>query len=137
MAKYWERFDIFCPLLLRILARHSRGRPLTTLEIADRSGLSASQVEAISWQTDWRGIDLPTVRAYMIGVGIDLASREDVRRIRMYLKTSTRDPNRKFPYLRKDPQWKTMYLPMLIRLAKSKPRNSRPTETNGSNPSPD
>lgn len=128
MAKYWERFDAFCPLLLRILARHPRGEPLTTLEIADRSGLSTSQVEAISWQTDWRGIDLPTVRAYMTGVGIDLASREDVRRIRMYLKTSTRDPNRKFPYLRRNPQWKTTYLPMLIRLANSKKRSSQPME---------
>jgi hypothetical protein len=114
---FWSRFDTFCPLFLRILARHPRGKPLTTLEIAERSGLSPAQIEAISWQTDWRGIDLPTIRAYMAGVGIDLMSRSDVRRIRMYLRTSTRDPNRKFPYLRRSDLWKTTYLPMLNKLA--------------------
>lgn len=122
MAKFsrvfWSRFDLFPPLFLRILARRPRGAPLTTQEIARRSGLSASQVDAISWQTDWRGVDLPTVRAFMTGVGIDLTVREDVRRIRMYIRTSTRDPSKRFPYLRRSADWQGLYLPMLTKLLK-------------------
>jgi hypothetical protein len=113
----WERFDRYCPLLLRLLARHRRGAPLTVVEISQRSGLSPSSIEAISLCVDWRGIDLPTARAFMRGVGIDLTSREDFRRVRMYLRTSSRDPNKKFPYLRRTPEWKTLYLPLLERLA--------------------
>lgn len=118
MSKIWERMDVYCPLILRLLARKRRGRPLTTLEIADASGLPVTTVEAISWSVDWSGIDVPSARAFMKGVGIDLASRDDVRRIRMYLRTSPKDPRRRFPYLRKSPEWKTRYLPMLEELGR-------------------
>jgi len=114
----WERLDKFPPLFLRLLARHPRGKPLTTLEISKRSGLSALEVHAMSWHTDWRGIDIPTARAYMAGVGIDLTCRKDVRRIRMYIRSAPKDPRMRFPYLRKSPEWESFYLPLLVTLLK-------------------
>lgn len=110
---FWERIDRYPPVLCRLLARVPKGKPLTTEQIAERSGLSPVQVEAISRQTDWRGIDLPTARSFMLGCNTDLSDRKHCRRIWMYLKSQPRVPSRRFSYLRRSSNWKTYYLPLL------------------------
>jgi hypothetical protein len=110
---FWDRIDRYPPILLRLLARIPRSRPLETFEIASRSGLSESTVEAIGQQTDWRGVDIPTARAFMTGVGIDLSDRSDCRRIRVYLKSAPKTPANRFPYLKRSEKWESYFLPLL------------------------
>lgn len=110
----WVRLDRHPPILLRLMARKPRSRPLETTEIAERSGLSVMQVEAISVQTDWRGIDLPTARAFMVGCDCDLGDRRTYRRMRMSLRYRPKTAPR-FPYLRRSPKWESYYLPLLDR----------------------
>lgn len=114
----WERLEKYPPVLCRLLARLPKGRPLSNHEIATRSGLSHYQVEAISRQTDWRGVDLPTARAFMVACNTDLSNREHCRRIWMYLKTQPRNPSKRFGYLRRSPDWGGYYLPLIEVFAK-------------------
>ena len=115
----WRRFDTHPPILLRLLARHPRGAPLDSQEIADRCGLSVTQVDAISQQCDWRGVDLPTLRAFLTGTGCDLFNRRQFQRIRAYLRTKPRDPTNRFGFLKHSDRWKTYYLPLIDRFLDS------------------
>lgn len=110
---FWERIDRYPPVLCRLLARIPKGRPLTNAEVSSRSGLSPAQVEAISRQVDWRGIDLPTARAFMVGCGTDLSNRAHCKRIWVYLRTQPKSASAKFSHLRKDRNWETHWLPLI------------------------
>jgi hypothetical protein len=90
---------------------------LESIEIAERSGLSITQVEAISQQCDWRGIDLHTAKAFMQGCGCDITDRGTYRRMREYIKAAPRNPVSRFPYLRRSERWDAYYLPLLERFA--------------------
>jgi len=114
-ALFWDRLVRYPPILCRLLARVPRGRPLTDVEIADRGGLSALQVQAIGNQTDWTGIDLPTARRFMVGCDTDLSHRPTVIRIYSYLRNEAKNPANRFVYLRKAPNWTAYYRPLLTR----------------------
>jgi hypothetical protein len=75
------------------------------------------QVEAISQQTDWRGIDLPTARRFMVGCNCDLTDRETNKRIVAYLRSGSKKRVSRFPYLRKSERWEAYYLPLVERFA--------------------
>jgi hypothetical protein len=113
---FWARLNRFSPLLCRLLARVPRGRPLESTEIAERSGLSVSQVDAISQQTDWRGIDLPTAHQFMLACDTDLSNRQHCRRMRMFLKSQPKHREGRFQHLKRSPNWKVTFLPLLVRL---------------------
>jgi len=112
---FWSRVFNYPPILLRLLARPPKGKPFTTSELSARSGLPPVTIEAISHQTDWTGIDVPTAHAFMRACNTDLADRNHCRRIYMYLKTQPRTPLKRFSYLRRSPQWKPYYLPLIER----------------------
>lgn len=122
---FWERLDRYPPLLCRLLARVPRGRVLETDEIASRSGLTPIQVLTISSQLDWRGIDLPTARAFMVGCNTDLSNRQHCRRIWMYLKAQPKKPSSRFVHLRRSPNWTTYYLPLLEQFVQHHLRNQK------------
>lgn len=122
--KFYERARRFPPGLIRLLARKKNSKPLTNDEIASASGLSAYEVVLISQKTDWRGIDIDTMRRFTRGCGIDLENARDVKRITVYLK-GTRDANGKrvaptFRYLRRSGQWESFYRPLRDKLAAGK-----------------
>ena len=117
--KFWDRLRRYPPVLIRLLARHKRGRPLTSAEISERSGLPLMTVETISSSTSWSGLDLYTARRFMLACGCDLSSQRDVRRIHVYLKRTPRNPRHRFPYLQRSPQWEGYYLPLMERFLKS------------------
>lgn len=117
--------------MLRLLARVPRGRPLTTPELAERSGLPPAMIEAISRQTDWSGIDLPTARRFMSACNADLTDRNHCRRIYMYLKSQPRDPTHRFAYLQRSPDWQGYYLPLIELLTRHLthgPGNTNPAQ---------
>ncbi len=116
-TKFCQRLNDFPPILVRLLA-HERGHPFTGIEIAARSArtpgvnysLNAAQVEAISQRVNWDGIPILDALTFMYACRVDLTDAKEFRRINDYL---SKKPN--FDYLRRSPDWKTLYQPMLLR----------------------
>lgn len=101
---FWRNSELFPPILCRLLARHRGGAPLDDQEIMRRGSLTHTEVKLISVQTDWRGVDLPTMRKFLTGCGIDFCCRRDMNRIKTYIGS---EPN--WLYLRKSPHWLSYY----------------------------
>lgn len=119
----WHRLERFPPILLRLLSRVRHGRPLTSQEIAQRSGLKVGKVEFLSEASDWTGIDVPTVKAFLHGCDTDIFSRQSFRRMENYL-AGTRVKGKRFPptfrYLKIDPKWDSYFRPLLASWLKNK-----------------
>lgn len=125
---YLDRIQNFPPILLRLLARHRYGKPLTTDEIVERSGtmpdvcnlLSAPEVEAISKSTNWKGIGVHECLSFQRGCGIQFDDAKAMHRVNDYLKKL---PKMKLPfeYLRLSPQWKSYYIPLIVSWRRSYP----------------
>lgn len=105
---FWTRCERFPPVLVRLLARHKHGPPLTDGEIAQASGLPIHQVACISASTDWRGIDLPTARQFTVACGVDFTNAKDMERVESYMRMRPT-----WKYLRKDKAWATFYQPLI------------------------
>lgn len=61
------------PYLCRFLARKSNGQhPLTTREIAERSGLSKTKVAVLSLKKSWAGVSIDEVQSFSAGCGVNL-----------------------------------------------------------------
>lgn len=113
--KFYQAAQSFPPILVRLLARHKGGKPLTTEAISILSGMSGRaisehEVEALSKATSWAGVQADTMFAYLKGCGLVFDDTTAMRRVTDYLR---KNPN--FEYLRKSPEWETYYKPMLIR----------------------
>lgn len=71
MPDLLQRLDRFPPCLCRVIARDGRGRPLTSHEIAERGGISRTQVDRISRLTTWATVPIGTADAYLSGCRIN------------------------------------------------------------------
>src|SRR5688572_19186637 len=109
-----HRLERFPPILLRLLARERRGRPLTVNEIAARAGLPVSEVVEMSHLLSWHHVTMAKFLGFCDGCRIDLLDRSCVRRIEDYLRKGP-----KFKYLRTNQEWKSVYKPMLIEYRES------------------
>jgi hypothetical protein len=118
--KFWPQLDRFPPVLCRLLAKGQSG-PLTTAEIAEKSSLSLSMIEALSQMPNWDGVYLYTCKAFTAACGVDFDNLADMRRVRDYLRHRPT-----FQYLRVSPMWKNYYLPMLIIWLKTPDANWKP-----------
>lgn len=107
---FWKRLDRYPPVLCRLLARQKRGRPLTTREIAETSGLPPAKVEAISESVNWDGVGVYEMRGFTKACGCDFTNQSDMRRVEDYLRKRP-----KFTYLRKSPFWREYYYPLVIK----------------------
>lgn len=105
----WSKLESYPPLFIRLMARKKYGRPLTTEEISQRSGLNPVEVEAISDMTSWDYLTIRQARQFMKGCQINIESTTDIKRVRDYLR---HDPT--FAYLRRSPLWDTYYKPKFI-----------------------
>lgn len=116
---FYQLAKTYPPCFVRLLARKKSGRPLTSGEIANLTfehgvRLSTFEVEAISQQADWHGVDLPTMEAFIKACGFDFCDATQMHRIRAYIGSKPT-----FRYLRADANWKTYYLPLLLKWAAS------------------
>ncbi len=111
-ANLWGKFDKFPPILCRLMARIHKGRPLETEELSIKSGLSATTIVAISSQTDWRGIDVPTARSFLLACGMDFASPDQMRRVRQRLRKPLKTRNGRFKYLKLSPNYDSYFVPL-------------------------
>ena len=113
---FYERSKHYPPCLVRILARHKHGDPLTTKEIAQASGMDEVMVEVISHSTAWSHIDISMMERFLKGCGIDFCNAEDGRRVDDYLRHTP-----SFKYLRSSKMWEPYYKPMMMMWMNSYP----------------
>lgn len=107
---------LFPPVLVRLLARVPNGKPLSDVDIAIRADLTPAQVLAISWSTTWHGIGLPTMRKFVTGCGVDFCSAPRMHAVQIYIQEQIRlghSARSNWTYLRRSPEWKTLYAPMM------------------------
>lgn len=113
---FWSRAASLPPILVRLLARRRHGPPLTDAEIAQASGLSVHQVFILSQCTSWEGIDLPTMRKFLIGCEADFENSQHMDRIDYYLRAK---PAPTWKFLRKSPSWNSFYKPLMLKYRRS------------------
>lgn len=127
-GNFWGKLDHFPPILIRLLARHPKGKPLTTSELANRGALSAFYIEALSQLTTWDMVPLAHIKEFFRICQIDLENPAQFKRVTVYLKGKVINGQRRppsFPYLRKDPQWETFYRPLLQTYLESLAKDQR------------
>tara|TARA_R100000808_G_scaffold24814_1_gene58527 strand:- start:18426 stop:18782 length:357 start_codon:yes stop_codon:yes gene_type:complete len=105
---FYDKAKRYSPILCRLLARKRYGRPLTSQEISDASGLSLVQVEALSQQTNWNGVDISVMRRFTRSCGTDFSNGKDMRRVSDYMRKSPT-----FAYLKRSKNFKQYYLPLI------------------------
>lgn len=117
MKNVWKLFDEYPPILVRLLARGSRGGPMTTGQIVNRSSLRlwTYEVEAISQQTSWAGVPVDKAIAFLKACSVDFADRRQMRRIRQRLLKEPKTPGGRFAYLKRSPEWGHYFKPLLQR----------------------
>lgn len=114
---FWQRAEAFPPILCRVLARrHNYGRPkaIPLEELATLAQIPPITLQAISVQTDWSGIDLPTMQRYLKACGLDFENATQMKRLQGFLYT-----NPSFQYLRDSNEWTQTYLPLLTKWRRS------------------
>lgn len=100
MNRFQQRLDRFPPVICRLLAKHQWGPPLTSREVADRSGLSLYRVDAISTLTSWNEVTVGDMRAFLTGCGLDFQDSKAMNRVHCYLRSRSKN---KFVHLRRSP----------------------------------
>lgn len=88
---------------------------MTVDEIAKAAGMTSPEVNSLSWLTTWDDVPFSKVRAFSEACGVVLTSREIYRIQAAYIR---RDPS--FKYLKKSPDWLTVYKPMIVAYVSSR-----------------
>lgn len=115
-SNFFKRANRFPPVIVRMLARVPRGRPLTSLEISQASGIPVARVDSISRSKSWAGIDIYEMQSFCNACSVDFASRVSMKRVDTYIRGARVDGKRvppSFAYLRKSPDWEKEYLPLI------------------------
>ncbi len=100
MTSFWSYANRYPPCLVRLLARHRGGPPLTTSDIVGRSGLDHYTVSAISWSISWAEVPFGQMERFLKGCNIDFCDRKSMNRVACYMKLKHR-----FLYLRRSPEF--------------------------------
>ena len=110
----WQKLTRFSPITCRLLARrtNAQGRPvaMSDADICSLSRLTLAQVKHISWSESWDEIPVGEMRAFMSACGVDVGSRHCVRLLGHYMRRGFA-----FSYLRKHPDWKFTFEPLMKR----------------------
>ena len=109
MTNFWQRLELFPPILVRLLAVKPHAGPLSDTEISLKSGIPVYQVMQISQGLSWDGIDVTVVRKFTLACGVDFCDRDSMRNIRQKIR------HNEWRQLRLSKEWKTLYQPMMRR----------------------
>ncbi len=114
---FWRTSIVYNPILCRLLARVPHGRPLKDYEVAARAGLTEWMVAAISRSSNWSGVDLPMMRQYLHGCGVDFCNVVQMKRVDAYRREQLRLAKlgrSTWRYLKRSPDWQSKYQPMFL-----------------------
>lgn len=128
MSCFWKRAEQFPPVLVRILARHPYGPPLSDHDIAigANNDITPHQVRYISHCTSWYyGIDLRAMQRFLRGCRCDFDDGTSLKRMIM---TMRRPCKSRFDYLRESDEWETLFKP-LTQILGANPEILRPWTT--------
>lgn len=112
---FWHHCELIPPIKARLLARIPHGRPLTDVEIAKASGLSADRVLMIQNMCDWSLVSVTEARAFLVGCGIDFCDGKQMDRVKAYLPREGKSFTTTWKYLRISPDWHSKYEPLFRR----------------------
>lgn len=115
-SNFYTRAKRFPPVIVRMLARVPRGRPLTSLEISQASGIPVARVDSISRSSSWAGIDVYEMQKFCSACSVDFSSRASMKRVETYIRGAVVNGKRippAFAYLKKSPDWEKEYLPLI------------------------
>lgn len=115
---YYTYAEQYPPILVRLLARHKNGPPLTTTEISQRVAsygwpMSAYRIGLISMEVDWEFIPFGEMRAFLHACDMDFTDRVAMKRKQEYMKMEAKTA--KFTYLNKSPEWETILKQLVVR----------------------
>jgi len=109
---FWERAQVFPPILCRLLAREQRGghpAALTDADLSNKSGLTMYQVSTISQLLSWDEVELSAMHRFVQACGLDFCDPKEMKRLTMYMRRG------RMRYLRKHPLWNNQFEPLLQR----------------------
>lgn len=109
---FWQKARRYPPALIRILARHPRGRLLSDEDISKASGLTINEVRLLGGSMQW-AITVDAMERFLRACSIDFENRGQMQRIGSYLRN-----NPKWLHLRNDPQWESRWKPAIILIGK-------------------
>ena len=116
MAKslsFWDRAHIYTPPLVRMMARKN-GQPMDFMDLCDKSVvLDPVTVETVTKSPSWDGVHFETMREFLAAAGMDFCDWPSMHRADEYIRNGPT-----FIHLRRAPDWKTYWLPLMIRWRK-------------------
>ncbi|HXJ60732.1 MAG TPA: hypothetical protein VNU68_29155 [Verrucomicrobiae bacterium] len=115
MISFYQYAREYPPILVRLLARHKGGLPLTTSEISCRCAghgwpMSSYRIGIISSALDWDEIPFGEMQAFLLACDVDFTDPVAMNRKKTYLKSQ-----HKFRYLIKSPEFHTILKPLVAR----------------------
>lgn len=123
----WQKLEEFPPIVCRLLAREraiSGGiKALTSSVIAQRAGMTAMEINSLSWLSSWESVPLGKIRPFMEACGVDLTNKSILRTQASYIRRGAA-----FKYLKRSPDWDKIYKPLILAYVSSRP-TSPPTES--------
>lgn len=122
MPTAWKILSNHPPCLVRLLARRKltatskQVRALSAQEVAIASGLTMARIQEISPMTSWDQVTVAEAERFVLGCGFDPLSASDRNRKTAYQRSCKSSSRAQFSYLRKSPQWKSEFVPLISRL---------------------
>jgi len=118
-AAIWDKLDNFPPIACRLLARvvTPTGGTVakTAKEIAKDAGMTEMEVSSISWHASWDKLTVDELKRFSLACGVDFTSRDIMRNHSSYLRKSP-----SFKYLKKSPEWNSVFKPMIVAYVQSR-----------------
>lgn len=110
-STFWQKARRYPPCLVRIMARHPRGRLLSDAEIASRGKIPFAEVKLLGSALRW-DVTLGVMERYLLACDFDFENRKQMQRIGAYLRKQPQ-----WLHLRNDDDWTHRWLPIIKRLA--------------------
>ena len=106
ISGFWTKLNVFTPAMVRCLAcDRSPGRSiaLTDEQIAERSGLSVSDVQRIYWSISWDSITCGDMKKFVVACNVNLGDPEVMKVLSRRLGANS---GFKWKHLRESPNYK-------------------------------
>lgn len=117
--KFYKDILSWKPYQIRMMAKdgqyNNQQRPLSNIDIADRSGLTTAEVSAISKSRSFDNIRLSQIIKFFTGCGFDPTNSDDKRRAKIYFAGGA-----KFKYLTSSEIYDREIVPVLKHVSKYK-----------------
>lgn len=113
ITPFWTKATMLPPIMIRLLAKEGP-KPLTTEQIAERSGLSPERITSISWLTTWGGVDIVEMEKFLKACDRDFMNYRSWKAIQNYIK----NPAATFKFLQLGEEYEALLKPLSEKYAR-------------------